>query len=157
MQSTKQAIFKLKDENFGLDIMDVNTIEKLIPMEPVANAPKNVKGMIRLRGEFIPVYSLRCKFGMGDEEPSDDTRLIITTSNGIPMAYEIDQMLEIAQIEQDQLMEAPSIIKGIDTSYIKLVTNYKEHLVILLDHDKIVTEEEQDKIKTIIKGKVVSK
>jgi len=153
MQNTKQAIFQLGEEEYGLDIMDVNTIEKFTTMEPVANSPKNIKGIIKLRGDVIPVYSLRRKFGLEDIQPDDDTRLIITTSNGIQIAYEVDKMIEIIQFEQDQLNEVPSIVKSNDTSYLKSITNAHDRLVIILDHNGILSGEEQTKIQAVINKK----
>jgi len=151
MQSTKQAIFKLGEAEYGLDIMEVNTIEKFITIEPVANLPKNLKGVIRLRGDVIPVYSLRRKFGLEDIQPNDDTRFIITTSNGILIAYEVDQMVEIVPLEPEQLNEVPSILLSKETSYLKSLTNIHEGLVIIMNHDGILSEEEQNKIKAIKK------
>jgi purine-binding chemotaxis protein CheW len=151
MQSTKQAIFTLGDEEYGFDIMDVNIIEKVIPIEPVAAFPKNLKGIIKLRGDVIPVYSLRRKFGMADVQADDDTRFIITTSNDIQIAYEVDKMKEIVQFEADQLFEVPSIVKSKDTTYMKHITNIDDRLVVVLNHDGILSEDEQNKIKAVVK------
>ncbi len=151
MQSTKQAIFSLGDEEYGFDIMDVNIIEKVIPIEPVANAPKNLKGIIKLRGDVIPVYSLRRKFGMTDADSDEDTRFIITTSNDIQIAYEVDKMKEIVQFEQEQLYAVPSILESKDTTYMKSVTNVDDRLIVVLNHDGILSEEEQSKIKALVK------
>lgn len=151
MQSTKQAIFMLEDKEYGLDIMDVNIIEKYMNIEPIADFPKNLKGIIRLRGDIIPVYSLRRKFGLEDIAPNEDTRLIITSSNGIRTAYEVDRMSEIVQFGDDQIYELPSIIKSEDTSYIKLISNIDDRLIILLDNDGILSREEQDRMKTVVK------
>lgn len=151
MESTKHAIFILGEEKYGLNIMDVNTIEKFITINPVENAPKNVKGLIHLRGNKIPVYSLRRKFGLQEIEPDEDTRFIITFSNELQIAYEVDKMIEIAQIGQEQMNEVPSIIRSKDTAYIKLVSNMDGSLVILLDQNGILTEEERSMIKAIIK------
>ncbi len=150
MQSTKQAIFMLGEEEYGMDIMEVNIIEKFMAIEPVASFPKNLKGIIKLRGDVIPVYSLRRKFGMEDLEVSDDTRFIITTSNGILMAYEIDKMSEIVQFEEGQVFDVPPVVQGKDTSYMKSVANIGDRLIIVLDHDGILSEEEQNKIKAVI-------
>lgn len=151
MQSTKQAVFMLGEEEYGLDIMDINIIEKIIPIEPVLGLPKNLKGIIRLRGDVIPVYSLRRKFGLEDIPADGDTRFIITTSNDILIAYEVDRMIEIAKIEPDQLYEVPPIVNSADTLYMKSITNLSDRLVVILNHDGILTEEEQKKIKSIIK------
>ncbi|MDF2906486.1 MAG: Chemotaxis protein CheW [Herbinix sp.] len=151
MQSTKQAVFMLGDKEYGMDIMEVNIIEKFMNIEPVASFPSNLKGIIKLRGEVIPVCSLRRKFGLEDTQPNDDTRFIVTTSNGIQVAYEVDKMSEIVQFEADQIFDVPAIVKSKDTSYMKLVTNIDDRLIVILDHDGILTADEQDKIKAVIK------
>lgn len=150
MQSTKQAVFMLGDKEYGMDIMEVNMIEKFMNIEPVASFPNNLKGIIKLRGDVIPVYSLRRKFGLEDVAPTDDTRLIITTSNNIQIAYEVDKMSEIVLFEENQIYEVPAVVKSKDTSYMKLVTSIDDRLVVILDHDGILTEDEQNKIKAVI-------
>jgi purine-binding chemotaxis protein CheW len=151
MMATKQAVFQLGEDEYGLDIMDVNTVEKYISVEKVANSLKNIKGVIRLRGDVIPVYSLRSKFGLEEKEPDHVTRLIITNSNGSPIAYEVDRMCGIENIEPEQLYEAPSVAKNKDTAYMKQVANLNGRLIILMDHNGILTNEEQDGIKNLAK------
>ena len=143
MQSTKQAVFALGDREYGFDIMEVNTIEKVIPILPVANIPTNFKGIMQLRGETIPVYSLRRKFGLPDVPTDDNTRYIIIKTGGMLVAYEVDQMKEIVQLEQEQLNEFPSILKNLNTSYVKFVTNVNGRLILGLDHNKIMAQEEE--------------
>ena len=154
MQSTKQAIFQLGEEEYGLDIMDVNIIEKYIQIEPVAKFPKNIKGIIRLRGDVIPVYSLRSKFGLEEIEPTDETRFMITTSNDIQIAYEVDKMMEIVDFESEQLYASPEIAQNKDTTYIKAITNVHDRLVILLDQNGILSDEEQEKVKIVMEKEV---
>ncbi len=148
MQSTKQAVFALGDREYGFDIMDVNTIEKVIPILPVANIPNNFKGIIQLRGETIPVYSLRRKFGLPDVPTDDNTRYIITKTSGMLVAYEVDQMKEIIQLEQNQLNDFPPILKSLNTSYVKFVTNVDGRLILGLDQNKIMAQEEEAMMKS---------
>lgn len=151
MQSTKQAIFKLGEESYGLDIMNINSIEKPVPIEKAANAPANMKGMIILRGDKLPVYSLRKKFRLKEKEADEDTRLVVTNSNGITIAYEVDKMEEIVAFEEEQILDVPPLVKNKDTSYIKAVTKSNDHLLILMELDGILSEEEQSKIKAMLK------
>ncbi len=148
---TKQAVFTLGDREYGLDIMEVNIIEKFMNIEAVASFSNNLKGIIKLRGDILPVYSLRRKFGLEDIEPSDDTRFIITSSNGIQIAYEVDKMSEIVPFDDEQIFEVPSIVKSKDTSYMKFVANIDDRLIVILNQDGILSEEEQNKIKAVIK------
>lgn len=151
MQSSKQAIFKLGEDEYSLDIMEVNTIEKMVEIDPISSFSHNLKGVIRLRGDVIPVYSLRRKFGMEDILPSVDTRFVITTSNGLLTAYEVDKMSEIVQVEEKQFSDVPLIIKDQGTSYIKSIASINGHLVLNLNHDGILSEDEQNKMKAVIK------
>ena len=151
MQNTKQAIFSLGDYEYGFNINDVSIIEEAIPIEPAANLPKNLKGIIHLRGDVIPVYSLRRKFGLDEIPTNDETRFIITNSDDMLIAYEVDQMNEIVEPEQDQVFEVPSIIMNKDTTYMKSVTNVEGRLVVIMDHNLIMTEDEKAKVKSSIK------
>ncbi len=144
---TKQAIFQIGEDLYGLNIMEVSTVEKYMATEKAANASENVKGIIHLRGEVIPVYSLRSKFGLEDKEPDQDTRLIITKSNDMTIAYEVDKMLGISNLEEEQLYEVPPIVMSRNTTYLKQITNQEGKLILLLDHDGILSQEEQDSLK----------
>lgn len=150
MASIKQTIFQIGDERYSLDIMKVIIVEKYIPVEQAAKSPMNMKGIIRLRGDIIPVYSLRGKFGLEDKEPGPDTRLVIANSNDMKIAYEVDKMQGIATLEPEQINEVPSIVKCTDTSYLKKVVNIDGRLIIQLDPDGILTEEEQKGMKAIM-------
>lgn len=151
MQSMKQAVFILGQDEFGLDIMDVIAIEKVSAIEPVSSFTQNFKGVISLRGDIIPVYSLRRKFGLEDIVSDVDTRFVITTANKMQIAYEVDKMAEIVQVTEDQLNEVPTIVKHKDTSYLKAITKLRDHLVMVLDKEGILSEEEQQKMQAAIK------
>ncbi|MFU0826047.1 MAG: Chemotaxis protein CheW [Lachnoclostridium sp.] len=149
-KSTKQVIFTLGNEEFGLDIMLVNSIEKYTDLVPIPNAPSFIRGIINLRGDVIPVYSLRRKFGLGEKEIDDDTKLIITKSNGILMAYEVDAVKEILEIPAENISETPPIVKNIQTSYIQCVANINGRMIILLNHDGILSLSEQESIQDFV-------
>lgn len=147
---TKQVIFTLDNEEFGLDIMVVNAIEKFTDLIPVPNAPAYIHGIMNLRGDVIPVFSLRRKFGLPDKAVTEDSRLIITKSNGILMAFEVDGVKEIIEIPPENISETPAIVRGINTTYIRNVANMNGRMVILLDHDGILSSNEQEKIEDIL-------
>lgn len=153
MESTKQAIFKLGEDVYGMDIMNIKSVENPISVEKVKKAPDNIIGMIDLRGDRLPVYSLRRKFGLEDKETDADTRLLVTTSNNIPIAYEVDKMEEISVLTADQILEQPSLFKSKNTLYMKAITRNNDRLVILMDENGILSEDERDKIGALLKKK----
>lgn len=149
-KQTKQVIFKLGNEEYGLDIMLVNAIEKYVDLVRIPNAPSYIQGIISLRGEIIPVFSLRKKFGLPEKEVDSNTKLIVMKSHDILMAYEVDEVKEILEISLSDISETPTIVKGPDTAYMKAVANINGRMLVLLDHNGIVSENEKAHIESFI-------
>lgn len=149
MESTKQVIFKLGEEEYGFDIMLVNAIETFSDVVPVPNAPNYILGILNLRGEVIPVYSLRVKFGL-PESKTNGTQLIITKANGMLVGFKVDSVHEIMEISEKQLSAVPTIIKSQNTRYAKSVANMNGRMIILLNHDGILNDAEHDSITEIL-------
>lgn len=150
MQSTKYAIFKQGNVECGLNVMEVQAIEKVGSMKEITDTAENIKGIINLRNMDIPVYSLRGKFGLADKEPDENTRLLIVSSNGILMAYEVDEMMNIVELETDQLYEPPTLVKNKNTSYLDKVAYFDGKIVFIMNPDGILTDEEQKNIKVLV-------
>ena len=150
MEDTKQVIFRVGKEEYGLDILLVNGIEKYINIVSVPNAPECIKGIINLRGDVIPVYSLRRKFGLEEAEITDNTKLIVTRSKGVLMAYEVDEVREIVEISKSQISTVPSIVYNEKTAYMGAVANFDGRLVMLLNHDGIISDQEKVHIQNMV-------
>lgn len=149
---TKQVIFALGNEEYGMDIMIVNAIEKNTDIVRVPNGPEYIKGIINLRGDVIPVYSLRKKFGLEEKVIDENTKLVITKSNNIMMAYEVDAVKEIIEIPDESITETPIIVKSKNTTYIKNIANINGRMIILLDHNGILSDNEQENIELLMES-----
>lgn len=145
MEATKQVVFKLGQEEYGLDILIVNAIETFSGVVPVPNAPDYILGILNLRGEVIPVFSLRVKFGL-PEVKSATEQLIVTKTNGISVGFKVDAVDGIVVFDEKELSEVPVIVKNTKTKYAKKVANKDGKMIILLDHDGILDDHEQASI-----------
>ncbi len=152
MEATQQVIFKLGEEEYGFDIMLVNAIETYNGIVPVPNASEHILGIINLRGDVIPVFSLRKKFGMPEADLAT-SQLIVTKSNDIMVAFKVDAVKEIIGIEAQELSPMPQIVKNEKTTYAKCVANKDGHMIILLDHDGILNSKEQSDAQALIKNR----
>lgn len=142
LMSTKQAVFQLNEYEYGLDIAEVNTVEKDVVIKKLANSPDNVKGKINLRGNNIPVYSLRRKFGFENKKQDKNTRYLVATVNGIEIAFEVDNVKGIMDIETSDIFDLPPVISCNDTSYIKSIAKVGDGLILLLDINYLLSNEE---------------
>ena len=143
----KPVIFKLNDEMFGVDINKVQGIEKQINIVPVPNSTSYIDGIINLRGEVVPVYDLKKKFGMTYDGRNEN--FIIVRMNGIALALGVDTVLEIDDLPADKVVAMPGMVKKADTMYLDRVANLKDGLVILLDIEKLLTDEEINSVKKL--------
>jgi len=71
------VIAKIDEEEYAINIEKVQTIEKVMPITRVPQTESHVKGVINLRGEIIPVISLRVKLGLAEKEYDEDTRIVV--------------------------------------------------------------------------------
>lgn len=143
MDSTRQfVVFKLAGEEYGVDILQVKTIERILPITRVPKAPKFVEGVINLRGEVVPVIDLRKRFDLPEKQVTDNTRIIIVSVDEITVGMIVDSASEVIQIPADNIEPAPAMIGDIDSDYINGVGKVNERLLILLNLDRILKPEE---------------
>lgn len=151
VEDIKPVIFVLNEEVYGIDINSVNAIEQAQKVIHVPNAPEYIKGIINLRGEVIPVYNLRNKFRM-EEKSVDVTKLIITKVKELLVAVEVDEVKEIHNIDKADIIDAPPIIIGNNTKYISKIAKLDDSMVIILDVEKLLSEEETLSVKQLAEG-----
>mgnify|MGYP003220159692 CR=1 FL=1 len=138
----KPVVFKVGNEMYGVDINLVQSIEREIQVVPVPNSMPYIKGIVNLRSEVIPVYSLKKKFGLADNGVSENT-IIIDTKN-VKLALEVD---EIGDIEPENIVPMPEIALNAQTQYMPRVANVDGNLIILLDVTELLSEEEEAAVK----------
>lgn len=145
MEATKQVVFKVGQEEYGLDILIVNAIETHSGVIPVPNAPDYILGMLNLRGEVIPVFSLRIKFGL-PEATLPQEQLIITRTKDMVVGYKVDAVCGIVEFAAKEISEVPLIVRSEKTKYAKYVANKDGKMIILLDHEGILNSKEKNLI-----------
>lgn len=145
----KPVIFRLGSQNFGVDINLVQSIEREINVVRVPNSMNYICGIVNLRGEVIPAFSLRKKFGTDDAVGSigEDSTVIVNIPGSIKLALEVDEVLEIGDIDADSIVPMPALAKTEETGYLDRVANVNGELVILLDVEKLLSNVETENVR----------
>ena len=129
----RPVVFTLGGQKFGVDINLVQSIERQVDVVPVPNAMKYISGIVNLRGEVIPVMSLKKKFSMDDTAESKGNNTVIV---------KVDEVLEIGELNAEKIVDMPRLAKNEETEYLDRVASVDGDLVILLDINKILSEDE---------------
>jgi purine-binding chemotaxis protein CheW len=148
-ESKQLVIFKLGDEEFGVDILKVREIEKLDQqITRVPKSPAFVEGVINLRGEIVPIVDLRKRFGLVVRQTSNEARVIIVDINDGQVGMIVDAVVEVIRLNVSAIENAPPITRGVDAYFLSGVAKIDERLIILLNLERALSPEEEKELES---------
>jgi purine-binding chemotaxis protein CheW len=145
-QSLQLVTFQLGEEQYGIDIMDVEGIVKVEDVRPIPNAPSYVEGIFNLRGEIIPVINLHRRFHIEHAVLSEEDQLlsgfVVVNIGGRHLAIIIDKVARVVTIAADQIQPPPQVISGIGAEYIEGVVTQGDRYLIILEIERLFNMKE---------------
>lgn len=129
--------FGIGEEEFGVDILAVQEINRMMELTRVPQSPPEVEGVINLRGKIIPVLDLRKRFGLNAAEHSDQSRIIVVDVGGRTLGFIVDRVHEVLRIDSKIVEPAPTMVCSVDSDFIAGVGKLEDRLLILLDLNKL--------------------
>jgi purine-binding chemotaxis protein CheW len=141
--------FKLGNEEFGVDILKVQEINKMMNITKIPNAPVFIEGVINLRGKIIPIVDLRKRLGFKDQAYDKSTRIVVVELDGLVLGFIVDSVSEVLRIPDSTIEPPPSMVAGIESDYIEGVGKLDDRLLILLELKKVFSSPEKKDIENI--------
>ncbi|MBN1590499.1 MAG: purine-binding chemotaxis protein CheW [Pirellulales bacterium] len=141
-ESVQLVSFCLGQEEYGIEITKVQEIILLGDITRVPQTPDYIKGLINLRNMVIPIVDLRLRFGLPQEPPTDETRIMVVNVHGKTIGIIVDAVSEVLRIGKDQISPPPPTVVGLGREYLTGLVQLDHRLLILLDIDHLLTEEE---------------
>ncbi len=140
---TKVVVFSVNDEQYGVPIENIISIEKVASITRVPHQKDFVKGITNLRGLVVPIVDIKKRFRMGDAEETDESRLIVVKMDELTVGLLVDDAKQVIEIDLDAVDETPDIVGGPEADYIQGVAKVgDEDFLILLNLQKVLTDEE---------------
>ena len=136
------VVFRLDNEKYDIDISYISGIEYEQTIVRVPNSSRNIKGIIKLRGEVIPVLDLRTKFNMDNLTAPKDAELIIVNLPNNKIAIEVDGVEQIHHIDENDIVDMPEIAKSSGAGYFDRVAKLDGKLIIIINPLELLSEEE---------------
>jgi purine-binding chemotaxis protein CheW len=145
----KVIVFALADEEYGVEVEKVKTIERMMPMTRVPKTYSFVKGVINLRGVVVPVIDLRGRFGLPEQDYTDNSRIVIIAVNDMEVGLIVDSANDVIDVDSDAIQDPPEIVGGVRAKYLQGVAKLGDRLLVLLNLQEVLNKSEIVKLEEL--------
>lgn len=132
--------FEVGSEEFAIDILSVQEINRMMKITRVPSSPPSVEGVINLRGRIIPVVDLRKRLLLESQAHSKESRIIVVEVSGRTLGFIVDRVNEVLRVDSDIVEPAPNL--SVANDYVRGVGKLDNRLLILLDLARLFAADE---------------
>jgi purine-binding chemotaxis protein CheW len=142
-QFNRWVTYRLADEVYGINVMQVQEVLRMSEIAPVPGAPSCVLGIINLRGNVVTVVDARELFGLSRSDATDQTRIMIVEINKLIVGLLVDSVAEVVNIQNSDIDSAPNIGNEENSRYIQGVFSKNDEILILVDLNRLMGPDAQ--------------
>ncbi|MDY6919479.1 MAG: chemotaxis protein CheW [Pseudomonadota bacterium] len=137
-QVTQWGTFRLGEEIYGVDVMQIREVLRYTEITPVPGAPYFVLGIINLRGNVVTVIDTRTRFGLTPGEIDNNTRIVIVEVDKQVVGMLVDSVAEVTYLRESEIEKAPNVGNDETSKFITGVCNKNDELLILIDLERMI-------------------
>jgi len=140
--SIQCVTFRLDDECYGINVMQIREVLRVADIAPVPGAPDYVLGIINLRGNVVTVIDTRKRLGLMPRDVDDSSRIVIIETDNQVVGIRVDSVAEVVDLRMADVESAPNVGNDDSSKYIQGVASRDGELLILVDLNRLLTDEE---------------
>jgi purine-binding chemotaxis protein CheW len=141
-EAGQHLTFQLGEEEYGIEILKVQEIRGYAGVTPIPNTPAYIRGVMNLRGTVIPVVDLRARFAMPNQEYNKFTVIVVVTVHDKVIGLVVDAVSDVLDVLPSQVRERPDLGARTDLRFIGGMAPIGEKLVVLLDIERLLSEDD---------------
>jgi purine-binding chemotaxis protein CheW len=151
-QIIQLIVFRVGDEEFGVPIGAVQEIIKVGIVTPIPDSPSFIKGLINVRGDIVAIIDVRARFSLPtEEEPSK--HIVIVNQEGSLFGLMVNEVLEVLRVQKSDIKTPPQLMTKMHEDYVYGVITHDARLIILLDVNKVLSEDELVRLASLTREK----
>jgi len=135
--------FRLGTVDYGINLLDVQEIRSFAQPTRIANAPRELLGLINLRGVVVPIFDLRLKLQCAEALYNDATVVIVLSLLNKVVGVVVDSVSDVVQLEPSCIQPAPAIQSDDNTTFITGLATVDERMLILMDAESLLCDAER--------------
>ena len=146
METTEMqfATFYVGDMLLGVDIQQVQEINRQLNVTEVPHSPVHIRGVINLRGEVTTVADLRKILGLPPGEVTHEGRNLIVTSQGESIGFLVDRISDILTLRSDQTDPPPTNVDGVAARFFSSVHSMESEILVILNIEEALSDRNRD-------------
>ena len=137
-------VFRLGDEEYGIDILKVQEIRSCERVTRIANSPDFIAGVTNLRGVIVPIVDLRIKFRLSSAEFNEHTVVIVLNFGNRVVGIIVDGVSDVLSLTAEQIRPAPDFSVTLSTEYLEGLGSVDDRMLILVNIEKLLNSEEME-------------
>ncbi|HML78919.1 chemotaxis protein CheW [Geobacter sulfurreducens] len=130
--------FRVADETYGIDIMELKEIIKPRETTDVPHSPPFVAGVLSLRGIIIPVFILRERLGLADAVARGKERIVVVKHGEGLCGLLVDEVTQVVKIPVATIEHPPAVLDGMDREFVNGIGRHDGGIIILLQLEKVL-------------------
>ncbi len=143
-QVFRWVTFRLADETYGINVMQVQEVLRMTDVAPVPGAPHYVMGIINLRGNVVTVLDTRKLLDLATSDITDTSRIMIIESGKVTVGLLVDSVAEVVNLSSSDIDPPPSVGNDEGSRYIQGIYSSEQQILILIDLNKLINEENRE-------------
>ena len=147
-QENQYLTFGIAEEVYGVSILQVREIIRIVKITPIPESAECIKGIINLRGKIIPVMDVRLRFGIEEKELNDRTCIVVAQIQNVDIGLLVDNVSEVLSINDDQIENMATTISS-KQRFVKGIGKIDDQIKIILDLDKLLFDVDMEEMKSL--------
>ena len=136
--------FRIADQEFCVDIMQVREIRGWTPATPLPRTPSYMKGVINLRGAVLPIVDLGARLGLTTSEPSARHVIMVVNVGGRTLGLLVEAVSDIINVSDDMVQPTPDVACDQVKTFVKGLFAIDGRMVSLISLDRVLPETEAE-------------
>ena len=129
--------FRIGEEEYAIDIMAVREIKGWVNTTPLPNQPKFILGVLNLRGTIVPIFDLRCRFGMGLTDATRTHVVIIVSVGERIIGLLVDAVSDILTVNSNEIRPVPEMERTVSAEFLSGIITINDNLVVMLSLENL--------------------
>jgi len=143
MSMIQFVTFRIDTLLFGIDVLKVREINRVLDITEVQHSPKHIRGLVNLRGQVVTIFDMGVRLGLDPRIISEESHNIVLKRE--PVGLLVDAIGDVVQTDQDSIEQPPANVSGIESDFMAGVVRQNKELILILSTDKILNDKTSTK------------